>query len=1063
MNTKSFFLIITTFLFLLTSCKEPDSWEEPVHDYFDKYTNTAAIEKHEIPCKTVKDSSNTLCISSDGDKTLNFYLRNPRKYNLDPLTFTSDDERISIEQDSSDKSIVRITYPEDYLIEQDGTGSNIGGTIHIAEEETQRSFDDYSFSLKCNTPPPAIKGACVQIADGKYWVCLYLPTTQLATTRHSHEEHTLYIGNTGIPLGTAASLLSSANTQRPAGLTELPGGNLFNDTAPSGYSPFYYQTDHADSGDANWKIRLVDAGGLSSGQALATTRINPVHLTLPGSGTMALDAEGPDPFLYLPLEFDQNVNVEDISFEYSVDDIVEAEPEDDILRISASHAGVTNMTVTTILESGETVKCTKQIRVIGLSLPGGDNNETMFVGGTDYTPSATAEGFPSTPTCTWTSSDTNVATVDSSGKVVAKNPGTATITVSASYNGVRTQAQKTVKVYKCTLTGDNYGFAGNANTFQLSTSLVSPDDESPTATYTWSSSETDVATVSSGANTSTVTPKAGGSTTASVQVTIGGKSITLTKTLSIYDIVLTGNPLMKLSDGAKTFSASVKAGTTAYSGSSISYTWDSSNISTASVTSGSANSTITPQAAGSSEITITAHVESKAITKKQNLYVISVTGRNEFIVGEASRALTVTPETGPTYSWTFTSGSNNYATLNSSTGAITAKANGTRDYKLTASLGSDSLDITGSISVTAVTLQKDGETTNTTPDITVNELIQLYPYNVNFSSSGWSITSLTPHSESDKLGFTPPNNNNVYIGANASEGPYYADAQFTKGDVTVTVENFLKVSVASNFNVSCLRLSNYMDSLDPDDYSQTNPFKPPLNSLNITDTDSAYLITAIKTHPEILIDLTGITIPYCNTGYGGQGTFQNCVSIVKPPILGGNPTNLSNCFSGCTNLTVAPTIPSTVTNMAGIFQGCTSLTTPPSIPSGVTTLQSAFDSCTNLTSAPNIPNTVTNINSCFADCTKLVTGPTIPASVSLMGSCFSGCTSLKTVTIKYDGSVSGSTGRTLTTYSNTFKDCTSITTVTYNTTTSGIATAETNMIINADNNSSVSGKITVTH
>ncbi|MBR4245872.1 MAG: hypothetical protein IKQ13_02610 [Treponema sp.] len=235
-------ILAATVLTLFTACDSPSSsWEEPVHDYFDKYTNTAAIEKQEISFQTQKDNSGTTCIPSDGNKTVTFYLRNPRLYTLD-INFpeATDSSGIIVEQDMQDKTVIRLTYSQDYLLAHEG-GQQIGGTIYLTESETLREFDPYSFSLKCNTPPPGVKGATVQKdSSNKHVVCFYLPTGQLSSQRHQNEEHTLYIGETAIPLGTQASMLSSTNTTRPTSLSPAKdGGPSFSETPPSGYTPFY--------------------------------------------------------------------------------------------------------------------------------------------------------------------------------------------------------------------------------------------------------------------------------------------------------------------------------------------------------------------------------------------------------------------------------------------------------------------------------------------------------------------------------------------------------------------------------------------------------------------------------------------------------------------------------------------------------------------------------------------------------------------------------------------------------------------------------------------------------
>ena len=72
-------------LFLLTvlffsSCETP-LWYDPVRDWFDKYTNTAAVEIADMP-EGVKNAEGILSVPSDKDIIINFCLRNPRDYTL---------------------------------------------------------------------------------------------------------------------------------------------------------------------------------------------------------------------------------------------------------------------------------------------------------------------------------------------------------------------------------------------------------------------------------------------------------------------------------------------------------------------------------------------------------------------------------------------------------------------------------------------------------------------------------------------------------------------------------------------------------------------------------------------------------------------------------------------------------------------------------------------------------------------------------------------------------------------------------------------------------------------
>ena len=277
--------LLVTFLFLLPGCKQTDSWEEPVAEYFDKYTNPAAIEKHEISCGYEKDAGGTSCISSYGNKTVSFYLRNPRKYNLRTSFSTLGDE-ITVSQSTSDKSVIYVTYPESYLIEND-CGGSIGGTISLQEEETLREFESYTFSLKCNTPPPSVKGPMVNAADSKYIVCFYMPTTELGSQRHSASSHKLFINNALVREGSLSDLMA-ASVSRPPNLSALQGGSLFSATTPPGCTAFYYETGVAVQGEIlSWSIRIEDGEGLSSKTMKASSDVRDVNLTLTGGDVFA--------------------------------------------------------------------------------------------------------------------------------------------------------------------------------------------------------------------------------------------------------------------------------------------------------------------------------------------------------------------------------------------------------------------------------------------------------------------------------------------------------------------------------------------------------------------------------------------------------------------------------------------------------------------------------------------------------------------------------------------------------------------------------------------------------
>lgn len=132
---------------------------------------------------------------------------------------------------------------------------------------------------------------------------------------------------------------------------------------------------------------------------------------------------------------------------------------------------------------------------------------------------------------TWSSSNTNIATVNSSGVVTAKATGNTTITATSQQDGTKSG---TCSVTVSDSTVHVTGVSLNKN----STSITVGDDEILTATVapnnatnksvTWTSSNTSVATVSNG----TVHGVATGNATITVTTTDGGYIATCTVTVS---------------------------------------------------------------------------------------------------------------------------------------------------------------------------------------------------------------------------------------------------------------------------------------------------------------------------------------------------------------------------------------------------------------------------------------------------------------------------------------------------------------------------------------------------
>lgn len=103
----------------------------------------------------------------------------------------------------------------------------------------------------------------------------------------------------------------------------------------------------------------------------------------------------------------------------------------------------------------------------------------------------------------WQSSDTNVATVDNTGKITAIKPGTATIT--ANCNGKIATAVVTVKspLTSIKITGDQELLPGQNETLNV---IYTPEDTTDSRTILWSTSDSSIVTVDSTGKVTAVKP-----------------------------------------------------------------------------------------------------------------------------------------------------------------------------------------------------------------------------------------------------------------------------------------------------------------------------------------------------------------------------------------------------------------------------------------------------------------------------------------------------------------------------------------------------------------------------
>ena len=318
------------------------------------------------------------------------------------------------------------------------------------------------------------------------------------------------------------------------------------------------------------------------------------------------------------------------------------------------------------------------------------NRSTLTLGvGESYGIIKTILPSNATQTCTWTSSNSSVASVNSSGKVTAKKAGTANITVKTS-NGLTATCKVTVKSAPTSVkVSDTRLTLGKGETYIVSQSTNSG---SYAWGFSWSSSNTNVATIAkTTANKAKITAVGTGTATITIK-TYNGKTATCKVTVKSAPTSVTMKPTSVTLGKGETYTISEVTNSGSYANAS-NLKWSSTNTSVATVTKGSGNkATITAKGVGTAYVKITLYngktatckVTVKSAPTSVSLSKTSITlskGKTYTISevtnsGSYANAANLKWSSTNTGVATVTKGSGNKAT-------ITAKSKGTAYIKIT--------------------------------------------------------------------------------------------------------------------------------------------------------------------------------------------------------------------------------------------------------------------------------------------------------------------------------------------------------------------------------------------
>lgn len=405
-------------------------------------------------------------------------------------------------------------------------------------------------------------------------------------------------------------------------------------------------------------------------------------------------------------------------------------------KVTAVGSGTATITASFIY-GGTTYSASCKVTVNAVSISLNATSKTLYQTDTFTLSAATS---PSGQSISWSSSDTNVATV-SGGKVTAVNPGTATITASFVYNGKTYKATCSVTVKKVSVE-----LSASSKTLLIGETATLTAITSPTGLdVTWESSNNMVASVSDGK----ITAKAPGEITITASITYNGKEFTDTCAVKVSEpAIQLGYSQLKL---AKNETATMIAETYPEG---LTISWSSEDVSICSI---NLSGVVTAKAIGNTMITgsitymgttysSSCNViigEPKVTLSKTNLSMYVTDTQSIIASVVAVDGNTINSETSSDITWTT---SNSSVATVSSNGAVKAVGVGTATITANYTFCGISYSATCKVTVTSkpdITLSKSSLSMYIGDTSTLSATVTPSGQTVSWSSSNSSVATVS--------------------------------------------------------------------------------------------------------------------------------------------------------------------------------------------------------------------------------------------------------------------------------------------------------------------------------